>query len=78
MGKAAIGLESVMVLYGVWKPSVANGGFWSLSMYNSDGFLVENQLNKYGVGDRNNITYLGGELVYGAVCPCTLDGSFKF
>lgn len=56
---------------------MANGGFWSLNTYSSDGLLGDNQLNKYGVGDRNNITYPGGELVYGGVYSCTSDGSFQ-
>jgi hypothetical protein len=55
---------------------VANGGFWSLTTYSSDGSMGENQLNKYGVGDRNNITYPGGELIMVRYSR-TSDGSFQ-
>ena len=56
-------------------PPVANGGFWSLTTYNSDELMGENQLNKYGVGDRNNITYPGSELIMVGYSR-TSDGSF--
>jgi hypothetical protein len=55
---------------------MANGGFWSLTTYNSDGLMGENQLNKYGVGDRNNITYPGGEFIMVRYSR-TSDGSFQ-
>jgi hypothetical protein len=38
--------------------------------------MGENQLNKYGVGDRNNITYPGGELIMVRYSR-TSDGSFQ-
>jgi hypothetical protein len=47
------------------KPPIASDGFWSLTLYNSQGYLSANPLNKYSVGDRSNITYPDGELVYG-------------
>ncbi|KAI9694783.1 MAG: hypothetical protein M1822_000399 [Bathelium mastoideum] len=47
------------------KPPVESDGFWSVTMYNSSGFFVENSENKYEVGDRSNITYPDGQQVYG-------------
>ncbi|KAN0095632.1 DUF1214 domain containing protein [Hyaloscypha variabilis] len=47
------------------RPPLANDGFWSLTLYNADGYLVQNALNKYSVGDRSNITFPDGTLVYG-------------
>jgi hypothetical protein len=47
------------------RPPLEKYGFLSLTMYNSEGFLVENDLGKYSVGDRSNITFPNGELVYG-------------
>jgi hypothetical protein len=46
------------------KPPVQSFGFWSLTLYDATGTLVENPEDKYTVGDRNNITYPEGELVY--------------
>jgi hypothetical protein len=34
-------------------------------MYDDDGYLVANQENTYAVGDRSNITFPDGDLVYG-------------
>ncbi|MBB3699443.1 DUF1214 domain-containing protein [Flammeovirga yaeyamensis] len=36
-------------------PPVAS--FWSLTMYDIQSYLVDNELNKYTVGDRSNLTY---------------------
>jgi hypothetical protein len=47
------------------KPPLRSTGFWSLTMYNSDGFLVQNPLDIYSVSDRTNITYPNGIPVYG-------------
>lgn len=48
------------------KPPLKDGGFWSLTLYNSAGYLTENSLNRYALGDRSNLTYSDGTAVYGA------------
>ncbi|KAK6432510.1 hypothetical protein LTR95_011318 [Oleoguttula sp. CCFEE 5521] len=48
------------------KPPVKDAGFWSVTMYDDAEHLVDNTLNTYAVGDRSNITFPNGELVYGA------------
>jgi hypothetical protein len=32
-------------------------GFWSITMYNADYFIVDNKLNKYTVSPRNDLKY---------------------
>jgi hypothetical protein len=32
-------------------------GFWSLTMYDNDGFFIENPINRYAIGDRNPLKY---------------------
>ncbi|KAJ7849752.1 hypothetical protein B0H13DRAFT_2361135 [Mycena leptocephala] len=43
------------------KPQV--NGFWSLTVYDEDGYLVENNLNVYSLNNRDNITYTNGSRV---------------
>lgn len=59
------------------KPPVESGGFWSLTMYNSLGYLVSNPLDKYAVGDRSNITYPDGSRVYGNPCQDAREDAFQ-
>jgi hypothetical protein len=45
-------------------------------LYESQGFVSANPLDKYSVGDRSNITYPDGKLVYGNDTGDD-DGSFQ-
>ncbi len=58
------------------RPPVAEDGFWSLTMYNDAGYLVANAENTYAVGDRSNITFSSGGLVYNGGNGTT-DGAFQ-
>jgi hypothetical protein len=58
------------------KPPLGTTGFWSLTMYNTEGFLVANPVNVYAIGDRSNLTYPDGSLVYGTESSAS-DGSFQ-
>ncbi len=31
--------------------------FWSLTMYNNEGYFIENPINRYAIGDRNPLKY---------------------
>jgi hypothetical protein len=48
------------------KPPLQEAGFWSLTAYGSDYFLIPNDRGVYALGDRSNITYSDGTRVYGA------------
>ena len=58
------------------KPPV--NGFWSLTAYNSANYLIPNPLNRYALGDRSNLTYPNGQLVYGFEGAASAgDGPFE-
>jgi hypothetical protein len=61
-GTLSIGANESMIFTFSSKPDVR--GFWSITAYNNQGFLIENPVNRYSVGDRSNITYPDGSLVY--------------
>lgn len=44
-------------------PPIGRLGFWSVTAY-QDGYLIPNDRNVYTIGDRSNITYPDGRLVY--------------
>ncbi|KAK1855984.1 hypothetical protein CCHR01_01366 [Colletotrichum chrysophilum] len=41
-------------------PKIKDGGFWSLTVYGPDQDLVPNDMEKYMVGDRSNLTFPDG------------------
>ena len=46
------------------KPPLQEAGFWSLTAYGGDYFLIPNAIDVYAIGDRSNITYPDGSRVY--------------
>ena len=46
------------------KPQIGSPGLWSLTAYDQEGYLVSNPLDVYEIGDRSNLTYADGALVY--------------
>ncbi|CAH0046494.1 unnamed protein product [Clonostachys solani] len=44
-------------------PKIKEGGFWSLTAYGPDQDLIENDLNRYSLGDRDALTFPDGSLV---------------
>ena len=61
------------------KPPVISSlyGFWSLTFYGPDQYLIPNPLNIFSVGDRSNITYDDGSLIYGPGSDAGKDTSFR-
>ena len=46
------------------RPPLRGSGFWSLTAYGADNFLIDNSLGVYALGDRSNLTYPNGSKVY--------------
>ncbi|KAH8898594.1 hypothetical protein GQ53DRAFT_635751 [Thozetella sp. PMI_491] len=44
-------------------PQMLPTGFWSLTAYGEDQFLIPNPLNRYGLGSKDNLTFSDGTLV---------------
>ncbi|KAJ5125360.1 DUF1254-domain-containing protein [Penicillium atrosanguineum] len=59
------------------KPPMAQYGFWSLTAYNTEEYLIPNTLNRYALSDRSNLTYADGSLVYDGNAHGDGDGNFQ-
>ena len=46
------------------RPPLNQAGFWSLTVYGADSFLIDNDLGVYALGDRSNLTYPDGSKIY--------------
>jgi hypothetical protein len=54
--------EAVLVTF-KRKPSLVDTGFWSITLYGEDSYLIENDLRRYALSSRDNLTYPDGSLV---------------
>ena len=59
------------------KPPTLSTGFWSLTLYLSDEHFFANHLDRYSLGDRSNLTYPDGSLVYGGPNSSSTDEPFQ-
>jgi hypothetical protein len=63
------------------KPPIKSTGFWSLTVYGADQYLVPNSLGRYVIGDRSTqLKFEDGGLVYGNgfhAGNVTADGKFQ-
>jgi hypothetical protein len=68
--------ESYLVTFSR-RPPILSEGFWSLTVYGADQFLVENSLDRYEVGDRTDgLKFENGGVVYGGNASQS-DGPFQ-
>ncbi|KAG8162751.1 hypothetical protein KVR01_007229 [Diaporthe batatas] len=51
--------EALLVTFPA-KPTLADLGFWSLTVYDARGYLVPSDINVYALGDRSNLTMADG------------------
>ncbi|KAI9846932.1 MAG: hypothetical protein M1838_001095 [Thelocarpon superellum] len=63
--------EAIILTFSAKPPVTA---FWSLTAYGANQFLIPNPMNIYSLGDRSNLTFADGFLVYG---NATSDGPFQ-
>jgi hypothetical protein len=59
------------------KPPILSTCFWSLTLYLPNHHFFANPLEWYSLGDRSNLTYPDGSLVYGGPKSSTTDESFQ-
>ncbi|CAG7990444.1 unnamed protein product [Penicillium salamii] len=60
-----LGADEAYIFTFSGKPPVMKQGFWSLTAYNAQKYLIENTQDQYSVSDRSGLTYSDGTPVYG-------------
>lgn len=63
--KLTLGAKEALVITFSGKPLIQKGGFWSLTAYDSDNFLIPNNRGIYALGDRSAINSPDCKSVYG-------------
>ncbi|KAH6684898.1 hypothetical protein F5X68DRAFT_171342 [Plectosphaerella plurivora] len=58
-----IGRDEAVLLTFTGKPFLVNTGFWSVTLYGEDSYLIQNDLRRYALSSRDNLTYPSGSLV---------------
>ncbi|KAK5713175.1 hypothetical protein LTR15_011538 [Elasticomyces elasticus] len=76
-GGLSVGANESLLYTFSGKPPLADTGFWSLTAYNADNYLIANDLDVYALGDRSNITYPDGSQVYGTNASSIGDGKYQ-
>ncbi|GAL29793.1 hypothetical protein JCM19239_7053 [Vibrio variabilis] len=54
-GNLVVGEESYVIRFEAGELPPVNA-FWSLTVYDKDGFQVPNELNRFALGDRDELT----------------------
>ncbi|EUC51003.1 hypothetical protein COCMIDRAFT_21406 [Bipolaris oryzae ATCC 44560] len=76
-----LGENSTFLFTFFGKPPIKSTGFWSLTVYGADQYLVPNELGRYVIGDRSTqLKFESGGLVYGNDSNAgkgTEDGRFQ-
>lgn len=76
-GTFEIGSDEAIIFTFSGKPPLQQAGFWSLTTYNGNYFLIPNEIETYALGDRSNITYPDGSPVYGPEADASKNGTFQ-
>lgn len=73
--------QSILITFNSIVPVNYSAGFWSLTLYGQDNFLIPNPENVYGLGNHYNLTYSDGTTIYtptGQVAdPSRSNGTFE-
>ncbi|KFY28807.1 hypothetical protein V491_00276 [Pseudogymnoascus sp. VKM F-3775] len=72
-GPLMIGAKDAILLRFSRRPALVPSGFWSLTAYNSEQYLVPNRINRYCLGDRDDMRFADGT----SLADHTKDGEFR-
>ncbi|KAF2660810.1 hypothetical protein K491DRAFT_711399 [Lophiostoma macrostomum CBS 122681] len=76
-GIEEVGADQAILFEFSGRPAIQKTGFWSLTLYGENQYFVPNNLNRFTLGDRSNLTFPDGSLVYPTDNENTTDGPFQ-
>ncbi|KAF2105587.1 hypothetical protein BDV96DRAFT_592223 [Lophiotrema nucula] len=74
---SSVAADKAILLTFSGRPLLKKEGFWSLTAYGADEYFIPNDQGRYTLGDRSNLTFPDGSLVYSNSGEDNEDGPFQ-
>ncbi|KAF2729898.1 hypothetical protein EJ04DRAFT_58434 [Polyplosphaeria fusca] len=73
----SVGTNQALLFEFSGRPTLKQSSFWSMTLYDGEGYFIPNELNRFALGDRSNLTFPDGSPLYVNGEPAGDDAPFK-